>query len=372
MASLKDRLTGRLDQAREQHPWLDHGFRTVGHYGSVDGNAQAGAVTFFGFLSFFPILALAFVVVGVLAHVYPDLRTDLRTAINDLLPGVIGSDKGEIPMKTFEDAAGAVGVAGFAALLYAGLGWLSGMRSALEVMFAVPRREQPSFVKGKLLDLGTLALIGATLLLSVTLSAGVAGFSSTILGWLGIDTTSAVPQAVLWLVGHALAIAATALLFAAMFKLLVESHVPRRSLWEGAFLGAFGFELLKGLANFLLGQTKGQPAFQAFGVALILVIWINYFSRLVMYAAAYAYTSPEARERRTEEAMRAPGAALAVEGAEVRPQEVTVTPQRPTAGSRRAATADRSERDRLLTVGAVAGAAVAGVAVTRAARRRSR
>jgi membrane protein len=130
----------------------------------------------------------------------------------------------------------------------------------------------------------------------------------------------------LWLVGHALGIAATALLFATMFKLLVESHVPRRSLWEGALLGAVGFELLKGLANFLLGQTKGQPAFQAFGVALIVVVWINYFSRLVMYAAAYAYTSPEALERRTAEAMRAPGAAVAT--SEPEPEPVAATPLR--------------------------------------------
>jgi membrane protein len=96
-----------------------------------------------------------------------------------------------------------------------------------------------------------------------------------------------------------------------MFKLLlVDTHVPRRALVEGALLGAVGFELLKLAANLLLAQTRGSPAFQAFGVALIVVVWINYFSRLVMFAAAWAYTSPRALERRTAESMRAPGAAL--------------------------------------------------------------
>jgi membrane protein len=308
---MKQRLTGRLHRMRERRPALDHVLRTVSHYGSVGGNAQAGAVTFFGFLSFFPILALAFFVVGIAAHIYPDLRGDVHRTINELLPGVIGPDKGEIPMRTFEHAAGAVGTIGLVGVLYSGLGWLSGMRDALEVMFATPRRAQPNLLVGKARDLGTLVLIGLTLLTSVALSAAVAGFSSTILRWVHIDPQSAVPQALLWVIGHALAIVATSVLLLVMFRLLTDPRMPRRSLLEGALLGAVGFEILKMVANFLLGQTKSQPAFQAFGVALILVVWINYFSRLVMYAAAYAYTSPEAVEQRAREAMIAPGAALA-------------------------------------------------------------
>jgi len=195
-------------------------------------------------------------------------------------------------------------------VLYAGLGWLSGMRQVLEVMFVTPRTEQPGFLVGKLRDLAALALIGLTLMLSVVLSGAVTGFSGVILGWVGVDTTAVLPTLLLNVLGHALAIAASTLLLLSMFTLLlVESHVPRSALVGGALLGAVGFEVLKAAASLLLAQTRGQPAFQAFGVALILVVWINYFSRLVMYAAAWAYTSPGALTQRTAEAMRAPGAA---------------------------------------------------------------
>ena len=299
MASLKERVTARVDQVRADHPGVDHVVRTVQHYGRVDGNAQAGAVTYFGFLSVFPILAIAFVVVGVLAHVDPGLRHDLTVQIDTLLPGVVGPVKdGKVPLSTFENAAGAVGVVGFLALVYAGLGWLSGMRAALEVMFVVPRREQKSLVAGKLTDLATLAAIGGILLVSVGLSAAVSGFSSTLLGLVGLDSSGVVPRVLLGVLALALAVAATSLLLVSMFTLLVDSHVPRKGLWEGAVFGAVGFEVLKNAATLLLGSTQGQPAFQAFGVALILLVWINYFSRLVMYAAAYAYTAPEARARR--------------------------------------------------------------------------
>ncbi len=312
MASLKERVAAALARLRDRYEWFDHTLKMLAHYGAVNGNAQAGAVTFFGFLSFFPILALSFFVVGLVAHLYPDIRGQMVNEIGKLLPGVIGSGKGEIPLKTIEDYSGAVGVVGLAAVLYSGLGWLSGMRQALEVMFAVPRQEQPNFVLGKLRDLGTLALVGLTLMVSVTLSGAVTGFSGLILDLVGIDPAAVVPALVLGVLAHLLAIVASTLLLLSMFKLLlVESHVPRPALIRGALLGAVGFEVLKLGANLLLGQTKGQPAFQAFGVALILLVWINYFSRLVMYAAAWAYTSPLSLAQRTAEAMRAPGAATA-------------------------------------------------------------
>jgi membrane protein len=309
MASLKDRVTGLVDRLRARYAWLDHVLRMFGHYSAVNGNAQAGAVTYFGFLSFFPILAIGFFVIGLVAQLYPDIRDQMVAEINALLPGVIGNGDGQISIETIEDYSGTVGLVGLVILLYAGLGWLSAMRQALEVMFAVPRREHPNLLMGKLRDLGTLALIGLVLMVSVSLSGAVTGFSDLILGWVGIDASSRVPTVLLNIVGHVLAILASTVLLLTMFKLLlVDTHVPRRALVRGAVLGAVGFEVLKLGANLLLAQTRGNPAFQAFGVALILLIWINYFSRLVMYAAAWAYTATVALERRTAEAMRAPGA----------------------------------------------------------------
>jgi membrane protein len=311
VAGLKDRLSQTVSRLREKLPWLDHVVRMVQHYGAVNGSAQAGAVTFFGFLSFFPILAIGFFAVGLLAELYPDIQEQMGRELDKLLPGVVGQGDGQIPLATIQQYSGTVGLIGLVALVYSGLGWLSGMRQALEVMFVVPRREQPNFVLGKVRDLGTLALIGLTLIVSVALSSAVTGFSNVILESLGVDPDAVVPAIGLSVLGHALAILASAVLLMAMFQLLlVDTHVPRRALLSGALLGAVGFEVLKLGANLLLAQTRENPAFQAFGVALILLVWINYFSRLVMYSAAWAYTSALALERRTAEAMRAPGAAL--------------------------------------------------------------
>jgi membrane protein len=338
MASLKERAAETFARLREKFPWLDHTVRMVQHYGVVNGNGQAGAITYFGFLSFFPILALGFFVIGLVAKLYPDIQDQMVVEINKLLPGMIGNDPGQIPLDTIESYSGRVGLIGLLALLYAGLGWLSGLRQALEVMFVVPRQEQTNFLLGKLRDLGTLGLIGLVLMVSVALSSAVTGFSGMILGWVGIDQTAFAPNLLLTVLGHVLAIAASTVLLLAMFKLLIiESHVPRGALVRGALLGAVGFEVLKLGANLLLAQTRGNPAFQAFGVALILLVWINYFSRLVMYSVAWAYTSDAALEQRTAEARRAPGAALATEHA-----EHAEHPERPSGGTATARVEDRA------------------------------
>ncbi|RYU12742.1 YihY/virulence factor BrkB family protein [Nocardioides iriomotensis] len=365
MPTMKERATATVARVRERYSIVDHLVRMVRHYSTVNGNAQAGAVTYFGFLSFFPILALGFWAVGILAHVYPDLKADIAAEVENLLPGVIGRDEGEIPLKTFEDYGGRVGLIGLLGVLYSGLGWLSGMRSALEVMFVLPRREQPNFVFGKLRDLGTLGVIGLTLVVSVILTGLITGFSERILGWLGIDAAATLPNALLWLIGHALGVVASVVLLLAMFRLLAAPHLPRHAMITGATLGAVGFEVLKSLAGFLIGLTKGQASFQAFGVTLILVIWINYFSRLVMYAAAWSHTSPAAVEHRRKEATFSPGAALVGIAGEQPSSPVEAEPDSDgTASDHRAGDAGRASRTGLAVVGGLL-ALVGGLVATR-------
>lgn len=287
MSSLKERAKLKLDLARRQSPLLDHAIGTQEHYTAVKGSMQAGAVTYFAFLSFFPILALAFFVVGYVAKVYPDAQADLLTAIDSVLPNMVGDGQGQIPLDSIRNKASTVGLIGLAGVLYSGLGWLSGMRTALLTVFEKPEDEQPNFVMGKLRDLLTLAVIGLTLVLSVGVSGLVTGFSAQLLEWLNLDDGL---SPLLRLIGLAVGVAANVVLFYALFRLLAAPDLSTKALLSGALLGAIGFEVLKFLSNLLLSMTEGQPAFQAFGIALILLVWINYFSRVVMYAAAWART----------------------------------------------------------------------------------
>jgi membrane protein len=299
VAATTERVTARLDDVRRRRPLLDHVVRAGEHYGRVRGSQWAGAITYYGFLSFFPVLALAFAVVALLANVYPDGQDDLTTAVNSLFPGLIGTGSDQISLAEVEAAARTVAGLGLLGLLYAGLSWFSSMRIALAVVFEVPLPEQPSYVLGKLRDLVALVVIGFALLLAVALTGFVTGFSTEVLDWLGVDSRYDV---LLRLVTLLFGLAANAVLFYALFLLPTTPHAPRRDLWAGALVGAVGFEILKQLSGELLSLTKDKPAFQAFGVALILLVWINFFSRVVILAAAWAHESPRSRAVRASAA----------------------------------------------------------------------
>src|SRR3954470_5137080 len=125
MASSIARGKSAARRTRERWPVLDHAVRTQEHYGRVNGSGLAGSVTYFAFLSFFPILALGFFVVGVVSRLYPDARDNLVSAVGTLLPHILGTGDGEIRLDTVQSAAGTAGLFGAIGLLYSGLGWLS-------------------------------------------------------------------------------------------------------------------------------------------------------------------------------------------------------------------------------------------------------
>jgi membrane protein len=288
-------LAARVDAVRRRSALLDHAVRTQEHYVAVKAGQQAGAVTYFAFLSFFPVLALAFFVVGLVARVYDNARDTLAEALDALMPGLLGTDQGQATLADIEKFAGTVGLVGAVVLLYSGLSWISAMRRALVVVFELPVDDQLNFVLGKVRDLLMLVVIGAILVVGVGVAALVGGFSTDVLDWLQLDVERGwLLRLLSVLVGVLVGLG----LFYAMFVLLARPATPRSSLWSGALLGALAFEVLKQASGLLISLTQGNPAFQAFGIALVVLVWINYFSKVVLYAASWAHTSAAARAAR--------------------------------------------------------------------------
>ena len=191
---------------------------------------------------------------------------------------------GTISLKDIESAKAAAGIIGFLVLLYAGLGWVSGLRVALEDAFEVPRsgsaelpRRQGDRPRDARADRRRDDPLGRhqrrrhrpRRLRSSTRSVSD-------------DSGSATP--LLWALGVPARARRSTLLFCVMFRLLGQPGAPASPLWQGALLGAIAFELLKWLVVNVIG-TVGGSAFAPLAIAVTLVVWINYFSRLVIYGA---------------------------------------------------------------------------------------
>ncbi len=286
MAKPIDTVQSGVTTIRERRPFVDHFIRAFGRYQSDAGDRLAASVTYFGFLSFFPIVALAFSVAGFVVDAYPDAQRQLATQINSFLPGL--ADK--LDVTTIGQAKVATGVVGLVGLLIAGLGWIDALREAIRAMWH-HNVQAGNVVMKKLVDIGVLAGLGLTLLASLA----VTGVSSAAMSWfldlVGLEN-NAVARIGLRVVAIGLAVLVDLAVFIFLFTRLPRLATPLRRVFKGALLGAVGLEILKVVGSLLVSRTTNNPVYGAFAVVVGLLIWINLVSRFVLFTAAWTVTAP--------------------------------------------------------------------------------
>lgn len=280
----------RLRAARSRWPWLDHAVRAYDRHSEVLGGRLAAGITYFGFLSFFPLLALVFALVGYVADVYPGFQDDVTQAVEEAFPSLIGSEPGQIDIQDVIDAKRRAGLIGLLGLLYAGLGWLDALRDAMRRVFGV-EDVKIGLVKKKLVDVLVLAMLGLSLLASLVVSSLATSVTTATLDLVGL-ADSAVATVLLKALSVALGLAVDVVIFAILLSRLSGAHVPWRQVRSGAVLAAVGFEVLKLGATFLLARTTENPIYATFGVVVGLLVWIYLNSQLLVFAAAWTATQP--------------------------------------------------------------------------------
>jgi membrane protein len=284
IAALKQRATEKFAAARARSAQLDHVVRAKQRYDDRRGDRQAGAVTYFGFLSFFPLIALAFAAVGYASVIY-DAEDQIQRGIESALPGL--SD--QINIQGIAAAKRSAGIIGLLGLLWAGTGWVDALREALRSMWLQKPHGGANIVIKKAFDVVVLVTLGLALVASVAISGVASAATQLVLGWVDL-ADSILATWLLRLLAVLVAVASNAVIFAVMFWRLSGVHIPRGRLLRGALLAGVGFEILKQLGTFLIGNTTDNPIYATFAVAVGLLIWINFVSRVTLLAAAWTAT----------------------------------------------------------------------------------
>ena len=146
--------------ARPARRGLDHAVRAYDRHSEVLGNQLAAAITYFGFLSFFPLLALAFAAGRLHQRRLPGGPGRHHGSRRRRLPEPDrhrswsrSTSRTSSPPRARPVSSACVG------LLYAGLGWLDALRVGLRRVFGTEDEPLP-FVKKKTVDLLVLVLLG--------------------------------------------------------------------------------------------------------------------------------------------------------------------------------------------------------------------
>nr|MDP9498320.1 YihY/virulence factor BrkB family protein [Actinomycetota bacterium] len=275
-----------LFRVREKRPFVDHLVRAYGRYDADAGDRLAASVTFYWFLSLFPILLLA---VSLLGYVYGD---EASAKVRLALSGVLAPELARTVGDTLEQTRGPAGVVGLLGTLYSGLGWIDGLREAIRTIWH-QNINAGNIVTRKLGDVVVLVGLFVTLAASVVVTGVSTAASRYVLDLLEIDRTP-LAQLLLPLVTPLSAALADVLLFLYLFGRLARVRTPLRRILKGAVLGAVGFEVLKVLGGIYVARTttSGAATYGAFAVVVGLLLFLNLVSRLLLFTAAFIVTAP--------------------------------------------------------------------------------
>lgn len=262
-------------------------WRAWKRYGDHRGNLIAGGVGYFAFFSVFPAVLLAFTVFGILLRSQPQLLADTKDAINDLLPGFVktptqpnGVIDVSVPTGAELSVQGVISVVG---LVLAGTGWLGALRDGIRAIFGV-EGSPGNAVLAKLRDLGVLLVLGVAILLSAAVGAVAGSAASWFADLVGLGGQQWVLNVVAFVVGVAL----DGAIVAVMLRILSGVQLPWRAVRHGAIFGGIGLTLLKTFGALLISGTTDNKLYLGFALVVGLLVWLNFMSRVILIAAAWA------------------------------------------------------------------------------------
>jgi membrane protein len=264
--SVTDRLHA-LDHRQQEVKGVRFLTAVIKKFTDDQAGQLAALISYYGFVSLFPLLLVFVTVLGFVLEGDPDLQ-------KKILDGTLGqfpllSDSLTLHSLNGSPIALAIGLIG---ALLAGLGIMSATQNAMDRIWAVPIKERHNFLTSKLRGVAMLAVLG-TLAVTSTVAAGFVGTAS--------HGAAAVVAGVL------VAFAFNLMLFGIAFKLLTSADPSWEQLIPGVITAAVFWQLLQHLGGYYLDHTlkRTQPLYGLFAIVLGLLAWLYLGAQLTIFAA---------------------------------------------------------------------------------------
>jgi len=264
---------GRVDRFQRAHPAAGFPVAVLYKFFDDTGGYLAALITYYAFVSMFPLLLLLSTILGFALRGDPALQQRVLDSALHQFP-VVGGELGE-PGKI---GGGPLGlVIGIVGSLYGALGVAQAVQYAMNTAWAVPRNSRPNPFKARALSLLLLA------------TAGVPIIGTTVLSAMGGSGAGALGPA--WKVlALGLSVALNAAVFVFVFRIAAARDLTVRDVAPGAVAAAVIWQLLQsfgvvyvrhvvanaGATNGVFAIVLGLIAFlYVASVAAVLCIEIN-------------------------------------------------------------------------------------------------
>lgn len=275
--------------------WLGILKRTVRIWLDAEVFVHAGALAFFTVFSVAPVVIVAVSIVGLVLG-----ESAAQGEVAAQLEATIGA-KAAQAVQTAVDASriertGLLPtLAGFGALLFGATTVFGQMQRALNSIWSVaPQPTRSSifiYAKTRLLSMTIVLAIGFVLLVSLLLSVAVQALVEFAREWVPI------PPPLLIGLDWTVSLFVVTLLFGTIFRVLPDVVLHWRDVALGAFVTALLFAVGRSLIALYLSRTATASTYGAAGSLVLLLLWVNYSSLILLLGAAFTRAHAEARGR---------------------------------------------------------------------------
>jgi membrane protein len=257
---------------------------------------HAAALAFFTVFSVAPVVIVAVSLVGLVlgeSAAEGRIAEQLEVAIG---PEAAASIQTAVANSRIQHSGLLPTIAGFGAIVFGATTVFTQMQDSLNAIWGVaPRPTRSSvfiYVKTRLLSLAMVLAIGFVLLVSLSLSIFVRAMVNFAQDWLPV------PAPVVLALDWVVALVVVTLLFATIFRVLPDVVLRWRDVLLGAFVTALLFGLGRWVIALYLSRTATASAYGAAGSLVLLLLWVNYSSLILLFGAAFTRAHLQARGRR--------------------------------------------------------------------------
>lgn len=220
-------MVGWLESLQRRNRAVSVAIAIIYKYLDDQGGYLAALITYYGFVSLFPMLLLLTTGLGVVLAGRPDLQEQVLHSTLSQFP-VIGSQLHQPEGLSGGTVAVVVGILG---ALYGGLGVGQALQNAMDSVWAVPKHKRPNPIRSRLRSLLLLLLLGSVAITTTVLSGiGQTTQALGIFGKIGITLA---------------ALTMNALICVVAFRVTTARELTYRQVLPGAVAAAVIWQILQ-------------------------------------------------------------------------------------------------------------------------------
>jgi YihY family inner membrane protein len=263
-------LVRRADRVQRERSALAIALATIKKFGEDRAGQLAALIAYYGFFSLFPLMLAFVTILGLFLEEDSSLRRQLVDSALAQFPIIGDQIRQNVHSLQGNGVALAIGIGG---ALWAGLGGIKAAQNAMDQIWDVPVKRQPSF---------PVAILRAVLML---LTLGVFVLMAGFLGGIAAGTEDAPLE--LRILGVAGTVLLNVLVFLVAFRVLTVEDVSWGDVWPGATLAAVLWSILQMLGGYIIGHRleSATQTYGFFAVVIGLLSWLYLGAQVTLLGA---------------------------------------------------------------------------------------